>query len=778
MKTRTFRRLLALCLSLLLLGAAAQTAFAADDIIDSGVTDTGVNWELKTNGTLTLNGKGKLYQENEFNEATPPWDLYDSYIRKAVLSSGITEITKNAFSRNESLTSVSIPKTVKVIGDSAFSSCTKLKKISLPASVISIGWGALNDTGWFNAQKDGVVYYGSFAVGWKGEKEPSSIKIKGGTTHISPGAFCWHGSLKSVSLPEGLKVIGEGAFYYSGLTSITIPKSVVRIEKDALEYCESLKTVSVKSGNKHYSADKNAALYDNGSKTLRCFAKASALTGYTVKPGTKTIGSNAFFKAVNLKKVKLADTVQTIEDSAFSGCESLKSIHLPDSVKTIGDFAFSNGYQLASVTGGKSVTSLGYEPFKTTLWCYQHNNGPLYIGKVLAGYIGFYNGAPTFKIKKGTVSIAPSALEEVGKYLTDVSLPSTLKVIGSYAFSGAKITQLNIPKLVKRIERNAFSNCQELKTVTFAEGLQTIENGAFFNCSALTKVNLPNSLKTLGDYAFAETALSGLRIPAGVKSIGMECADGKGFKGYTVDEANAYFSADGNGVLFNKNKSVLLHYPAKAAATSYRVPAGVAVIADYAFNSAKKLTEIQLPDGLKEIGDSAFELCTKLKKITLPDTVTAMKPWAFHSCKALSSVQLSQSLRAIQWGAFDSCESLTAVKIPASVRYINSEAFAFCKKLKKAVLAEGVTQIETDAFASCESLTAITLPKSLKHLSCWAFFDCKNLTKIVIKNKNLIITEYTGDDAIPFPPKVTIYAAAGSTAEQYCKSYHVSFQAV
>ena len=782
MKRKAIRRLFALCLSLLLLCGLLPASFAADGVIDRGTTETGVQWVMKTNGTLSVSGKGALYKSDGNyggEETVAPWRIYAPIIKKLVLSNGITEISDSAFSDCDLLTAVTLPKSVKKIGDSAFAYCEKLKQFNIPPSVNYIGNNAFDDTAWFKAQKDGVVYSGSYAVGWKGENAPSSVKFKKGTTHISPNLLCWKEDVKTVVLPEGLKSIGAYAFAGTGLTCITIPKSVAKIGDGILNYCDSLKSITVRRGNKKYSSDQDAALYDNAKATLMKFAPCSALTSYTVKKGTKVIADSAFHKADKLKKVTLANTVKTIDDSAFSGCSELKSIHIPDSVTSIGAYVFQNGYRLASITGGKGVRSLDTNAVSDNLWYYQLNNGPLYIGAVLAGYIGFYSGAPVFKIKEGTVSVAPFALENVSKYIKKVSLPSTLKSIGSYAFSDTQIESLTIPDSVRKIESGAFSDCAKLKSVHFGKGLKEIAYAAFSGCTALTQVSLPDSLTTLGAYAFDNAGLAELKIPAGVRQLGDKLVTGKKFKRFLVDEANGRFSADENGVLFSKDKSVLLQCPTGAGLTNYTVPAGVKAIGDSAFGDIKTLKSVALPDGVTDIGICAFEKCEALQTINLPESVVNIASWAFEHCESLSEIVLPPRLKALEWGVFRWCKALIAVKVPGSAVIIDGYAFSGCDKLARVVLGEGVQSIAGEVFYNCKSLREITLPKSLLRLNCWAFSDCVNLKKIVVRNKNLHIKDYDSSmEEPPFSEKVTFYAAADSTTRSYCKKHKLAFKAL
>ena len=186
----------------------------------------------------------------------------------------VTRIGHHAFDQCENLTSVDIPNSIKSIGIRAFSWCSALtsmvlkggleniesyafeyclglENISLPNSLMTIGQNAFYNTQWYKNQPNGGVYVGNVFYKYKGDiPQNTSFVIKEGTVSISPYAFVkenYHEdySLVSVSIPNSVKVIGEGVFYRCrALTSIVIPAGVTTIETLAFDYCKALKSVT------------------------------------------------------------------------------------------------------------------------------------------------------------------------------------------------------------------------------------------------------------------------------------------------------------------------------------------------------------------------------------------------------------------------------------------------------------------------------------------------------------------------------------------------------
>ena len=177
-----------------------------------------------------------------------------------------------------------------------------------------------------------------------------------GITGIGKYVFCDTGRLREAILPDSLTSIGEGAFYNSGLPSVTIPAAVTSIGKEALN-CY----FRVKSGNRAY-ASVDGVLY-NRAKTelIRCPYNYQGTL--TVPEGVKAIDKKAFHACQLLTEVKLPESLTVIEDSAFDLCTSLTAVTIPDGVERIGDDAFWYCQKLRTVTIGKGVKEIGIAAF-------------------------------------------------------------------------------------------------------------------------------------------------------------------------------------------------------------------------------------------------------------------------------------------------------------------------------------------------------------------------------------------------------------------------------
>lgn len=153
---------------------------------------------------------------------------------------------------------------------------------------------------------------------------------------------------------------------------------------------------------------------------------------------------------------------------------------------------------------------------------------------------------------------------------------------------------------------------------------------------------------------------------------------------FIVDEENETFSSE-DGVLFNKDKSILIMYPSGNSVSSYTIPHSVKEIKDYSFSYCD-LVDVTFGNSVKSIGAYAFADCDNLKNVILGDSVQNIGSRAFRYCDALEYFNFGKSLEKIPDDVCDYCVKLKKVEIPASVISINGEAFRECNALDSIIL--------------------------------------------------------------------------------------------
>ena len=213
---------------------------------------------------------------------------------------------------------------------------------------------------------------------------------------------------------------------------------------------------------------------------------------------------------------------------------------------------------------------------------------------------------------------------------------------------------------VTLIGNRAFYDCTTLTDIIIPDSLTSIGDSAFYCCASLINITIPDSVTLIGDYAFAFcTSLTGVTIGDSVTSIGnytfSSCTS---LTSIEVGTGNDYFSSI-NGVLYNKDKTILIAYSAGKIDSSFSVPNSVTSIGNYAFVGCTTLTSITIPNSITLIENGAFSGCTSLINITIPDSVTSIGNYTFSSCTSLTSVTIPNSVTSIGDFAFYNCTNLT-----------------------------------------------------------------------------------------------------------------------
>ena len=443
----------------------------------------------------------------------------------------------------------------------------------------------------------------------------------------------------------------------------------------------------------------------------------------------------------NIKNVIINNGVTSIGNFAFHGCENLINITIPDSVTSRGLCAFSNCTSLTSI----NVDSNNEK--------YMSDKGVLYTKdkKSLIQYPCKKEGTE-YIIMQGVASIGDYAFEYC-RSLTSITIPNSVTSIGDSAFKDCRsLTSITIPNSVTSIGGYAFESCSSLTSITIPNSVTSIGDSAFKNCTSLTSITIPNSVTSIGGYAF--------EFCSSLTSI-------------NVDSNNEKYMSD-NGVLYTKDKKILIKYPGKKEGTEYLILQGVESIEDYAFYRCTSLTNITIPNSVTSIGQEVFSDCRRLTNITIPNSVTSIGSNAFRYCISLTNIVIPSSVTSIGYLAFYDCESLTSINVDSNnEKYMSDNGVLYTKDKKtlikypskkdgtKYIIMQGVASIGDNAFEFCSSLTSITIPDSVTSIGDDAFYKCDSLSVLCKSNsyaeqyakENNI--KYVIDDSVPTIKNVT-----------------------
>ncbi len=350
--------------------------------------------------------------------------------------------------------------------------------------------------------------------------------------------------------------------------------------------------------------------------------------------------------------------------------------------------------------------------------------------------------------------------------ITSVTFHPAMREIGDYAFYRSENLETVVFPAASNpseltIGEYAFASCPHLSTVTFNEtgtmGTETVEDvlyyvyqaeqscgivkigaHAFEDCPEIGEIVLPSTLELLGDYAFAEdeglqdldlshihyelefglypfencTGLTSVEITDNVGEIEFYAV----FHGcsnladFTVGPNNPNYSADDQGVIYNRDRTTLIYFPE-----------GYDEATDGIY---------QIPSTVTRIGGAAFEGKSNLTQITIPATVTVIAENAFANCPNLATVKFDTAKGdplTIETYAFYGCGKLTSISLPARTTSIGNYSFAATSTaganggLTSVTLNEGLTTIGEYAFRGQKGITSITIPSTVTSIGAYAF---------------------------------------------------------
>ena len=390
-------------------------------------------------------------------------------------------------------------------------------------------------------------------------------------------------------------------------------------------------------------------------------------------------------------------------------------------------------------------------------------------------------------------SVLDDGTVEITKYIGSaekVDIPEkidgkSVTSIGSSVFRGCKrLSSITIPNCVTSIDSFAFRDCTSLKSITIPNSVTSIYYDAFRGCTSLTAINVANrnqnyvsvngvlydkdktviirypagkkdksysildGVTGICAYAFEDCAnLESITLPDSVTLMGLSVFNGcKSLITINVAAGNQNFVSV-NGVLYDKDKTAIIRYPARKKDKNYNI-----------LNS------------VRFVHNNAFEDCTNLTSITIPNSVTGISSNAFSGC-SIKSITIPNSATNIYSSTFDGCISLTAINVATENRYYVSVngvlynkdkttiiRYPEGKKDKSYSILDSVTSIESDAFGGCTSLTSIVIPKSVTSISFWALLGYDN--------------DYNQID------NFKIYCYSGTAGEKYAKDNRFNYELI
>lgn len=387
--------------------------------------------------SVTRIGSGSFSLTGYYNNASN-WENGVLYIGKWLITTKNYEMAVDYRIKNGTIG----------IADDAFGSNTKLTSVTIPDSVRTIG----NSAFYYNTKLTSVIIPGSVSI-------------------ISDSAFRHCSSLTSVTIQDGVTCIGWGAFMEcTSLMDISIPDSVIIIDTYAFSDCTSLPIIR---------------LPDNlDTISYGTFMRCSGLTRITIPNGVTTIDDFAFYGCTGLINATIPESVTSVGNVVFYNCENLTSITIPSSMKRIPHEMFFGCKNLTSV----ELANVEYIDFQAFAGCAKLTNITLpdCLIDIEAGAFSGCTSLKSIALPSGVKAILGRTFEGCTS-LTSVSILGDVHYFSESAFSGCtNLTSIVLPNDTRGILDKVFADCVSLTSLVIPRSVESISSNAFDGCTNLT----------------------------------------------------------------------------------------------------------------------------------------------------------------------------------------------------------------------------------------------------------------------------------------------------
>ena len=505
-------------------------------------------------------------------------------------------------------------------------------------------------------------------------------------------------SITSITLPNTIALIGCRAFYgCKSLKRVVFPQSLKVIEEAAFEYCSNLDDI-------------------------------------TLPQGLTFIGGSAF-DGCNFKKLVIPNSVDSIDHYAFNW-SNLKEVVIEDGTKPL--------YFVHSLIPGLDPLPFGMSPLEKVyigrnitrksayLWSpFSHyQNGGVCISELTIGKEVSILEKNLFEhLPVKSVSFVNGKLHTIEEdvfhgcdSLKNITIPSSVKNIGKYAFMKSGLTTISIPNSVVNIGDDCFRECESLKTAIIGNSLKTIPNSLFAYCSNLESITIGKKVESIEYNAFYNCSkLKGIDIPGNVKRVESPFYGCSGLSYVLIRDGVKYIEL---GVSYNEN-----------------------------------IKSLVIPNSVDTIKAGFYE-CPNMKEIIIEDGETIL--YCSLGGENVDTIYLGRNYYTLNsnMSCFCYSPSLISLGIGSYVNSLPDYAFAECG-IKKIVIPNGVTTLEKYAFYACSDLETVIIPKTMISIGPKAFSDCYAIKEIQVQNPTpptITTTTFSEETEID----ATLYVPSGS----------------
>ena len=659
------------------------------------------------------------------------------------LPESITTIEAYAFKNcdNVKFNEFTISDNVTYIGKEVFNGAINLRKLTIPFVGAYRGDDVDSDTsldstafGWLFGLKPVIGFALNRTINIYNEYV-TEVHVTDDTI-ISNNAFENFTGITTLTINEGVTVIGESAFRNTGITSFVIPSSVESIGAYAFYDSSDLRTVK-------YNANIN---FDTLETSV--FENCESLYSFTNTSDTFVIDGN----------------INTIKDYAFKNT-AFTYVNVPVTVTTTGTetFAYNNHLLNVDVYSANLGTYMFTECHNLEKAYLHANLTSIAVGTFMECHsLTKLNSEFVFSINSTVTTIEEYAFYGL-RSLTDLNIPTNVTTIEDYAFAGNEnIKSITIPSTVTSIGDKAFEGCSNIEIVKIAEGnakydsrencngiidkttstliktfknttipstITTIGAYAFANNTSLTKISLPNNITTVENNAFESCVnVTTLELSENLKSIGYQA-----FKGLAIESLNIPMSVNNISVRAFEGCNDLFIVKVDAKNETYASYHNNGIVEKSTNALIMGTAETELDSSLSTVKQFAF-YGSNIKSITVPASMTSLEAGAFAGCEKLVSLKVESGNSVYEDRGLNAVIEKSTNTIVAgcnmtsfdkSIKRIGAYAFAGSgiKGSTIGYLPNSITEICEYAFAYCNGGGTINVAKATEIIGAHAFKD-------------------------------------------------------
>lgn len=372
-----------------------------------------------------------------------------------------------------------------------------------------------------------------------------------------------------------------------------------------------------------------------------------------------SLNVNAYYIADNIKYEILSESDRTVEATGIEKAES-EEVQIPPKIVI-------NGYTY-------TVSSIGRD----------------------------------FKLGGATKLILPNTVTEISAYafyytgykLNEIVLSNSLTHIGYQAFGETKLKEINLPNSLVEIEPCAFLDCCELTSITIPSSVKTIGTRAFGGCKNLSHIIVDENNTNYASYdgALYDKSLTTLimcpqtkqeiSIANTVTTIGDHAFRGcSQIKNISIPESTTSYGR--------------YAFYGCSSLQSIRIPESMTKIGLRTFSGCTSLTTIDIPNSITEIGESAFNGCSSIKVLNLPSSITDIGSYAFQLCEGLEQVHINSDINISEYAfSYEGNTNISSVYLGENVSFVSDNLFKGNDNIRTIYCASTTPPKSTNRFSN------------------------------------------------------------------------------